>query len=778
MDCPRILIIDSYDSFTNKWVESSLLHCNSPNAPFDSLAALTKKAIPLSKIYIIKNDELDFDQLVNHLPCFSAALVGPGPGTPLVPSDVGVGRDLWHLSEQALLPVFGVCLGLQSLGVEFGAILKRLDVVKHGQISKISHNEDELFDGVSQNSSVVRYHSLHIDISTSSQLVPLAFSRDEENGDVVMALKHCSKPFWAVQYHPESICTDSSGMQVLQNFWKLATAWRNMQNLVQRPWNSQSEAHFEKNEWPALRLSNSLRSVNTPLVMKSIAISLPDLDAIQLCDTLAVHESNTDFVLLDSAASPGRYTIIGDISPSTLKIQHFVGDKHVTLLRGKRLSACALGATDVWSWLASFMRTKETVGGNEEIPFWGGLVGYLSYELGLDTMDPAIRHDRHLPRRFPDVNLVFVERSIVLDSKSGIIHLQSLIPDDDEWFDRTAASLRCVAHDKGESQLCKKENCIISPDKPVVFCPEKDEYVSRVKESQEYLFAGESYELCLTARTRIRVPKSPVPSERSSWDLYKKLRVVNPAPYAAYMRLYPTTLVSSSPERFLSYSRPPSSRLQLRPIKGTVRKGRNMTRERAEGILNTPKEIGENLMIVDLIRHDLHGVIGTSVNVEKFCGIEEYETVWQLVSVIEGMVQPGVCEAMPDTTQVGWEVLKESLPPGSMTGAPKKRSVQILQDIEDDDRNIYSGVMGYWCVSGAGDWSVVIRTLYKVEDDYPGDARLKSDTTGHAADYDEWYAGAGGAITALSDPEAEWDEMLVKLQSVLRAFAEENKDCK
>lgn len=108
---------------------------------------------------------------------------------------------------------------------------------------------------------------------------------------------------------------------------------------------------------------------------------------------------------------------------------------------------------------------------------------------------------------------------------------------------------------------------------------------------------------------------------------------------------------------------------------------------------------------------------------------------------------------------------------GSMTGAPKKRSVEILQDLEDSDRGIYSGVFGYWCVGGSGDWSVVIRSCFKYDDQYTttaSDAASRHHTA--TKDKEEWVIGAGGAITALSDPEAEWEEMVVKLQSALGAF--------
>lgn len=114
-----------------------------------------------------------------------------------------------------------------------------------------------------------------------------------------------------------------------------------------------------------------------------------------------------------------------------------------------------------------------------------------------------------------------------------------------------------------------------------------------------------------------------------------------------------------------------------------------------------------------------------------------------------------------------------------MTGAPKKRSVEILQALEDDNRSLYSGVFGYWCVSGGGDWSVTIRSCFKYDNQFASDPQQGTDKCGVGAachdgiEREEWVIGAGGAITALSDPEAEWEEMLLKLQSVLRAFGAE-----
>lgn len=164
-------------------------------------------------------------------------------------------------------------------------------------------------------------------------------------------------------------------------------------------------------------------------------------------------------------------------------------------------------------------------------------------------------------------------------------------------------------------------------------------------------------------------------------------------------------------------------------------------------------------MIVDLVRHDLAGVCGAAnVRVPKLMVVEEYETVWQLVSVIEG--------ALPNEGQSegkrGLDVLKGSLPPGSMTGAPKKRSCEILRDLEQRPRGVYSGVLGYLDVGGGGDFSVVIRTAVKEEKEEKG---VRED-----GKQDVWQIGAGGAITIQSNDEAEFAEMETKVRSALQAF--------
>jgi para-aminobenzoate synthetase len=659
---PRILLVDSYDSFTHKCV--FLVHNSVYSTEAgSSLAALCRQSIPNCQIRIIRNDELAIEELRPHLKSFSAIVVGPGPGSPDNPTDIGVVKDIWHLEDGHLLPIFGVCLGLQSLGIEFGANLRRLGTVKHGLISRIHHTGSDIFQGVGE-ANAVRYHSLHVTIPASGQIEELAWAEDEENGRVVMGLKHTSKPFWAVQYHPESVRTEGGGCEVLRNFWTLASKWAQ----VHRPSSTDPQTLPDIGvAWPHVPSPHDLplpsRTLNNTVL--STKVHLPQLTSTKISEYFGASKESSNFVLLDSAASPGRYSIVGHILPNTLQVTYYAGDDYLTLSRGEEKTTETLGSIDIWKWLSNYMQARHIHHHGSSIPFWGGFIGYLSYEIGYPTLNIPL--PKRKKKQHPDVNLVFIERSVVVDNQNGDVHVQSLIPRDGEWLVKVAQDLTKLAQSK--TVLTRRSSVLSASSTPSVTLPEKQRYISRIRQAKEHLYAGDSYELCLTARTRISIPSNPSPlppNISSSWERYQNLRKTNPAPHSAYLRLHPTTLMSSSPERFLSFSRPPNPMCQLRPIKGTVRKGPGITRAVAEQLLaGSPKEVAENLMIVDLIRHDLHGVLGEHVKVTKFCGVEEYETVWQLVSVIEGKHEKG--SARHDDYDLGWNVLKSSLPPGRFT---------------------------------------------------------------------------------------------------------------
>ena len=549
-----------------------------------SIAALCRTSIPGCEIHIIKNDQFTIQQLHPHLTHFAAVIVGPGPGSPENPRDIGVIKSLWKLPDELLPPTFGVCLGLQSLCVEFGARLKRLAVVKHGLISKIHHADRDLFESAGS-IEAVRYHSLHVDVSGCPELEELAWADDGlENGRVVMGVRHTTKPFWAVQYHPESVRTVGGGKQILQNFWssaKIRNAFRSV-----KPWGSTQSSIFGL-PWPQLSIPDApipkspiiiSRNVNT------VVVHLPHLSTPEVCELLGARDESSPFVVLDSAAKPGRFTIVGSLLSTSPQFIYHCRDSFVTVKTGNSTRKEQLGTNDIWSWMKSFMRQKRGFIGSPDIPFWGGLVGILSYEIGVDKLK-VLSQRRWTGRRHPDLNMVFVERSVVVDSTTKNAYVQSLLPNDDKWMSETVASLKEVSP-RGATET--------SPTKlvPRITTPKESLYKSRISLAKEKLFAGESYELCLTALSRISLP-SVQSDPSSSWGLFRDLRRANPAPHSAYLRLHPTTLVSSSPERFLSFSRPSNPAYQLRPIKGTVRKGPGITRAVAEdALIGSPKEVG------------------------------------------------------------------------------------------------------------------------------------------------------------------------------------------
>ncbi|HEX6456728.1 MAG TPA: aminodeoxychorismate synthase component I, partial [Solirubrobacterales bacterium] len=263
----------------------------------------------------------------------------------------------------------------------------------------------------------------------------------------------------------------------------------------------------------------------------------------------------------------------------------------------------------------------------------------------------------------------------------------------------------------------------------------EEQYLEDVEASLDHLLAGDSYEICLTNQLSLDTDADPL-------DLYRRLRRANPAPFAAYLKLGDLAVLSSSPERFLRVSR--DGEAEARPIKGTSRRGVTSDEDAslAVALAADEKNRAENLMIVDLLRNDLGQVceIG-SVEVPQMMEVETYETVHQLVSEVRGRLRSDV--AAPDA-------VRACFPPGSMTGAPKLRTTEILGRLEGVARGVYSGAVGWFGLGGGADLSVAIRTIVLAE----GRATI----------------GAGGAVVLASDPEREYEEMLLKAAAALRAI--------
>jgi len=273
------------------------------------------------------------------------------------------------------------------------------------------------------------------------------------------------------------------------------------------------------------------------------------------------------------------------------------------------------------------------------------------------------------------------------------------------------------------------------PDRASVGRDDRDAYLAKIDVCLNEIVDGESYEICLTTECHSEATPDPL-------DAYRALRARNPAPHAALLRLGELSVLSSSPERFLAVGR--DRGVESRPIKGTAPRSPDPAIDGAlrAGLAADDKARAENLMIVDLVRNDLGRVCALgSVQVPELMIVESYATVHQLVSVVRGRLRDGL-DAL--------HAVRASFPGGSMTGAPKLRTMEILDALEGRPRGVYSGALGFLGVNGTADLSIVIRTVV---------------VTPHGCSI-----GAGGAVVADSHPEAEFDEMALKAQAVIEAI--------
>lgn len=815
---PQILFIDAYDSFSNN------IRC----------LLQADLNVDVTEIKIDTNVK-DFTEITSR---FDAVVIGPGPGNPAKADDVGLIDQVWQLSGNNVLPVLGICLGFQSLVLHHGGRVGPLPCPRHGIVRTIRTSTGCIFS--EQTFRVVQYHSLHVSLSPNMtgdhqmrwspsescpDLVPLAWDCEDDNlqdqsvldwssnpQSILMAVKHRVKPFYGVQFHPESICSDPEAREVLGTWWRKAQAW----NRSHRP-RSSERCIVGKNSCLAPRIEQcddnqvfrrlnvlppqNLRSLaETDIGLRRVLYDSLDnkLTVPSICQKLQIPSSQS--IVLDSEqhqrSDVGRCSIIGLVDDDTPILEYHLLKARISLQVQSFRASVSLEDQhrNVFDFLKIFMESRKAVGGDPTIPFWGGLMGFISYETCLETIDAAKTGDKGTHPSRPDLRFAFVERSVVIDHEQQRIHVQSIRPADSEWIEKTVSLLQ----DASRTVTSESQGYPVAAE---IAMPDEKAYRASIIDCKTAIRRGDSYELCLTTRATIRTAQH----RRAAWPLYLRLRQLNPAPFAAYVRLDNLSLLSSSPERFFSWTRPRKhpldcdshvSTCQFRPIKGTVKKGTSqgaaaMSLADAEDILSTPKEKAENLMIVDLIRHDLHGVAGPgNVRVSKLMVVEEYATLFQLVTVIEGdlinanegpTASNGNCIHLPGEDKdyghdgpeyhtnkastkdsihrkTGIDVLAASLPPGSMTGAPKKRSCQLLQSIERQrPRGVYSGVVGYMDVGGGGDFSVVIRSAVRWDNDEHGED-------------DVWTVGAGGAVTSLSTEDGEWDEMLTKLKSTLRLF--------
>ncbi len=393
---------------------------------------------------------------------------------------------------------------------------------------------------------------------------------------------------------------------------------------------------------------------------------------------------------------------------------------------------------DPFDAVGSELRRWQIEPGAAPVPFSGGAIGFFGYELGGVLERLPARHPD--PLRLPDMSVAFYDVVVAFDRQQERCWLLSSGLPEQDPARRAERSVR-----RAQQTLALLDRVPSRPHRPVpplVWTPDLDRagYEDRVRRVLDYIRAGDIFQANLTLRHLATRPPG-IPAA----ELYLRLRAATPAPFAAYLGFGELALLSASPERFLRLD--PQGRIETRPIKGTRPRAADPEADRRlrEDLLGSTKDRAENLMIVDLMRNDLGRVamLG-SVTVPALCEAETFATVHHLVSEVRAQLRPGL-GAM--------DLLRATFPGGSVTGAPKIRAMEIIDELEASRRGPYCGSIAWLGYDGAMDSSIVIRTVVAT------DSVL--------------VAQAGGGIVADSDPAAEYEEMRLKLQPLLRALGGE-----
>lgn len=684
----KTLLIDNHDSFTYNLFQ---------------LLAEANGDEPL----VVRNDEATWDELARL--DVDNIVLSPGPGRPEREADFGVCAAAIAHAE---VPLLGVCLGHQGLGWMCGAQVEHAPEAMHGRLSAVFHDGSPLFAGIPREFQAVRYHSLCVRLPLPDELEPLAWASD----GVLMAMAHRRRPLWGVQFHPESICTEH-GRRLLANFRDLSAAWGAAQG------------------GGATRRARAASPVPPPSVAPRpesrprLTLSVERIDALVEPERAFVHlygDADNAFWLDSSKLDErSRFSFMGASGgPLSAVVTYDVADG---IVRVDRNGIVETSHESIFDYLSRELRRLRHIA--EELPFDFdcGFVGYLGYELKADCGGAAVHASA-----LPDAAFVFADRLIAFDHVEHATYV--LCVSDADGADE---GRRWVAETRERLVTLPPIDEPARDDAPVAFRLGRshEQYLDDIARCKQHLIDGETYEVCLTNKVTAEARLDPLP-------LYRTLRRVNPAPFSAFLRFGDAAVLSSSPERFLSIGR--DRWAEAKPIKGTSRRGATPAEDvrLAEELRSGEKTRAENLMIADLLRNDLGIVceVGT-VHVPHLMHVESYETVHQLVSTVRGLLREDV--EPPDC-------IRACFPGGSMTGAPKERTMAIIDELEGEARGVYSGAIGYLGLSGGCDLGVVIRTI--------------------VVDGDRATLGVGGAIVMQSDAEDEYQEMVLKAEAPMQAI--------
>ncbi len=428
----------------------------------------------------------------------------------------------------------------------------------------------------------------------------------------------------------------------------------------------------------------------------------------------------------------GRYSIIGLPCRKLVRID----DQSVRIIEDG-VEVHSEEVADPLAWVEAF-HARYRVPELAALPrFTGGLVGYFGYDT-VRYIEPRLGACPNPDQlQSPDILLMVSDEVVVFDNLSGKMHIIIYAdPEQENAFDRAQARLDQLVsqlHDSIPRPPHARPRKVDEQDFVSGFT--KDGFEAAVAKARDYIVEGDIMQVVLSQRLSIPFHAPPL-------DLYRALRSLNPSPYMYYLDLGDFHIVGSSPEILVRLE---DDLVTVRPIAGTRPRGHDEEEDRAleQDLLADPKELAEHLMLIDLGRNDVGRIAETgSVRLTEKMIVERYSHVMHIVSNVTGRLKPGM-SAM--------DVLRATFPAGTVSGAPKVRAMEIIDELEPVKRGVYSGAVGYWSWSGNMDTAIAIRT-----------AVIKDETL---------HIQAGAGIVYDSIPEKEWEETMNKGRAIFRAVA-------
>lgn len=425
----------------------------------------------------------------------------------------------------------------------------------------------------------------------------------------------------------------------------------------------------------------------------------------------------------------GRYSFIGLSAETIIKVKEYevLVEKNGHLHQQYKVD-------DPLAWIQNYQEQFKVPQLDHLPDFNGGLVGYFGYEI-IRYIEPKLKNiDKKDELDVPDILLMLSNDLLVVDNLTSKVHIITHVNPDKESFEDGVGKLNSIErnikksniHDSPESEKIKSKDFVSSFG--------KENFVSAVEKVQKYITAGDVMQVVPSQRLSCKFKSNPV-------ELYRQLRILNPSPYMYYLHLDDFAIVGSSPEILTRVDN--DNVATIRPIAGTRSRGKTKEEDtdNEKDLLSDEKEIAEHLMLIDLGRNDLGRIAKTgTVNLTDKMFIERYSHVMHIVSNVE-------CELKDDMSSI--DVLRATFPAGTLSGAPKVRAMEIIDEVETLKRNIYSGAIGNLSWHGGMDLAIAIRT-----------AIVKNEVL---------YVQAGAGIVHDSIPEMEWQETMDKAQALIRA---------